>query len=73
MERVIRLTIERLPEGVYLGQSEDVRGLVVQGDTVEDVLNYADDVARILLEYEGVPYDAPLTIVPIELPPALAA
>jgi hypothetical protein len=30
MERMIRLQIEKLPEGVYLGTSDDVQGLVVQ-------------------------------------------
>ena len=50
MERIIRLHIERLPEGVYLGTSEDVQGLVVQGNTVAEVIDYARDVERMLRE-----------------------
>ena len=30
MERIIRLHIEKLPEGVYLATSEDVQGLIAQ-------------------------------------------
>lgn len=48
MERIIRLHIEKLPEGVYLGTSDDVEGLVVQGETVAQVVEYAQDVARML-------------------------
>jgi predicted RNase H-like HicB family nuclease len=33
MEFVIRIQIERLPEGVYLATSEDLPGLVAQGRT----------------------------------------
>ena len=50
MERIIRLQIELLPEGVYLGTSDDVRGLVVQGNTVAEVVEYAQDCARMLRE-----------------------
>ena len=34
MERIVRLHIEKLPEGVYLRTSEDVPGLVAQGRTI---------------------------------------
>ena len=50
MQRVIRLHIERLPEGVYLATSEDVQGLVVQGRTIWETMEIARDVARKLLE-----------------------
>lgn len=50
MERIIRLHIERLPEGVYLGTSDDVQGLVVQADTVALLIEYAQDAARMLRE-----------------------
>jgi predicted RNase H-like HicB family nuclease len=50
MERVINLHIERLPEGVYLGTSEDVPGLVAQGDTVAETIEIARDLARIIFE-----------------------
>ena len=49
-ERIIRIHIERLPEGVYLATSEDVQGLVAQGRTVAETLEIARDVARKLIE-----------------------
>nr|WP_295660268.1 hypothetical protein [Polymorphobacter sp.] len=52
MPRIVHLTVEYLPENVYLGYSEDVQGLVVQADTIGDLLEYADDIARILIEDE---------------------
>ena len=52
-ERVIKIHITRLPEGVYLATSDDVQGLVVQGRTVAETLEIARDVARKLLEAQG--------------------
>jgi predicted RNase H-like HicB family nuclease len=45
----ITLEIERLPEGPYLGTSPELPGLVVQGDSVEEVLRLAPDVAHDLI------------------------
>jgi predicted RNase H-like HicB family nuclease len=53
MERIVRLHIEKLPEGVYLATSDDVPGLVAQGRTVTETLEIARDVARRLLEEQG--------------------
>ena len=53
MERIVRLHIEKLPEGVYLATSGDVPGLVAQGRTVTETLEIARDVARRLLEEQG--------------------
>ena len=50
MEKIIRLRVEKLPEGVFLATSEDVQGLVAQGRTVEETLEIAKDVAKKLLE-----------------------
>ena len=50
MEQIIRIHIEKLPEGVYLGTSEDIQGLVAQGRTVAETLEIARDVACRLLE-----------------------
>ncbi len=50
MERVVRLHIERLPEGVYLATSDDVQGLVAQGRTIRETVEIAHDVAKKLLE-----------------------
>ena len=49
-ERILRLRITRLPEGVYLATSDDVQGLVAQGRTVAETVEIARDVARKLLE-----------------------
>lgn len=50
MEKTVRINIQRLPEGVYLAKSEDIRGLVVQGRTVVETLEIARDVTRKLME-----------------------
>jgi predicted RNase H-like HicB family nuclease len=52
-ERVVRLHIEHLPEGVYLATSEDVQGLIAQGRTVAEVVEIARDVARKLIEAQS--------------------
>ena len=53
MERIIKLHIERLPEGVYLATTDDIQGLVAQGHTVAETLEIARDIARKLLEEQG--------------------
>lgn len=50
MERMIKVHVERLPEGVFLATSEDVPGLVAQGRTVTETLEIARDVVRKLFE-----------------------
>ncbi len=52
-ERVVRIHITRLPEGVYLATSDDVQGLVAQGRTVTETLEIARDVARKLIEAQS--------------------
>jgi predicted RNase H-like HicB family nuclease len=54
MERMVRLHIERLPEGPYLATSDQVQGLVAQGRTIAETIEIARDVARKLLEEQGV-------------------
>ena len=49
-EAVIRLQIERLPEGGWLATSADVPGLVAQGRTISETIEIAQDVARKLVE-----------------------
>jgi len=34
MERIVKIHIEKLPEGFYLATSDDIQGLVAQGRTV---------------------------------------
>lgn len=50
MEKIISLRIEKLPEGAYLATSRDLPGLVVQGGTIAETLDFARDVARQLIE-----------------------
>lgn len=54
MEKKISLHIERLPEGIWLATSNDVQGLVAQGRTINETLEIARDVAKKLLEEQGV-------------------
>ena len=53
MEHIISLHIEKLPENVYVATSDDVQGLVVQGRTIEETIEYAHDVARKILEAQA--------------------
>lgn len=52
-ERIVRIHITKLPEGVYLATSDDVQGLVAQGRSVAETLEIARDVARKLLEAQS--------------------
>ncbi len=46
MERIVKVHIEKLPEGVYLATSDDIQGLVAQGRTVSETMEIARDVTR---------------------------
>jgi predicted RNase H-like HicB family nuclease len=63
MEFAISIQIEELPEGFWLASSEELSGLVAQGQTVAETLDIARDVARKLIdarrEREG---DVPLSM-----------
>jgi predicted RNase H-like HicB family nuclease len=50
MERIVNLQIEKLPEGVYLATSDNVQGLVVQGNSIVETIEIARDVAKKLIE-----------------------
>ena len=52
-ERIVRIHVEKLPEGVYLATSDDVQGLVAQGKTITETLEIARDVARKLIEAQS--------------------
>jgi antitoxin HicB len=49
-EFAIRLHIEPLEEGGYLATSPDVQGLVVEGRTRMECVEFAQDVARKIAE-----------------------
>jgi len=53
MERLLRLHVEALDEGGYLATSDEVQGLVAQGQTVQETLQIAEVVARRLLEAQA--------------------
>ena len=59
MEMVINLHIEKLPEGLWLATSDDLKGLVAQGRTVNETLEIARDVARKLIEAGATSSPAP--------------
>jgi len=59
MERMIKIHIEKLPEGPYLATSDDIQGLVAQGRTVVETIEIARDVARKLIEEQGWDLDSP--------------
>ena len=50
MEKMVKIHIKKLPEGVYLATSDEVQGLVAQGRTVTETIEIARDVAKKLLE-----------------------
>ncbi len=55
MENMIKIHLERLPEGFYLATSDDIQGLVAQGRTITETIEIARDVARKLIEEQGLP------------------
>jgi predicted RNase H-like HicB family nuclease len=61
MEEIVKLHIEKLPEGVYLATSDDIQGLVAQGRTVWETLEIARDVARRLREAQEERNEKPST------------
>jgi len=54
MEQIVKIRVEKLPEGFYLATSEEIQGLVAQGRTVTETLEIARDVARRLLEAQAM-------------------
>jgi predicted RNase H-like HicB family nuclease len=50
MEKLVNLQIEKLPEGVYLATSDNIQGLVVQGNSIVETIEIARDVAKKLIE-----------------------
>ncbi len=53
MEHIVKLHIEKLPEGAYIGTSHNVPGLVAQGCTIGETIEIARDIARKLVEAEA--------------------
>jgi predicted RNase H-like HicB family nuclease len=55
MERIVVIHIQKLPKGLYLATSDELQGLVVQGQTVAETIESARDVAKHLMELEDEP------------------
>ncbi|MBJ7296317.1 DUF1902 domain-containing protein [Dolichospermum sp. UHCC 0684] len=55
MQTLIRLKIERFIEDgqeYFVATSEDLQGLVTEGKTVQEAIEIAEDVAKVLLDLE---------------------
>lgn len=50
IERIVKLHIEKFPEGFYLTTSDNLKGLIVQGRTITETIEIAKDVAKKLIE-----------------------
>lgn len=59
MEHIVKIHIEKLPEGVYLATSEKLPGLVAQGRTITETVEIARDVVKKLLEAQEERDDQP--------------
>lgn len=56
MKTLIKLTIERFEEGekeYYVATSDEVQGLVAEGETIEETVEIAEDLVRMLLEIDS--------------------
>jgi len=53
MERIVNLQIEKLPEGVYLATSDNIQGLLVQGNSIVETIEIARDVAKNSLKHKS--------------------
>ena len=68
MEKIIKLKIVKLPEGIYLATSDDVQGLVAEGRTITETIEIARDVAKKLLELQGEPILDEINVTNLEIP-----
>jgi predicted RNase H-like HicB family nuclease len=50
VERIVKLHIQKLPEGFYLATSDNIQGLVAQGRTITETIEMAKDIAKKLIE-----------------------
>jgi len=69
MEYLVMIEIEPLEEGGYLATSDSIQGLVVQGRTIAETIEIAQDVAKKLIE-SCIEHGDPL---PVTLEPAQKA
>ena len=53
MEKIVKIHIEKLPDGLYLATSDAIQGLIAQGRTIAETLEIAKDVAKKLIEAQS--------------------
>ena len=68
MEKIIKIKIEKLPEGVYLATSDEIQGLVAQGRTITETIEIARDVVKKLLELQEENLTTEKELKKIEIP-----
>jgi len=49
---IIPITITYLPEGFFLATNDVLPGLIVQGSSIDEIIEIAEDVARHLISIE---------------------
>ena len=49
MEKLITLSIQQAPDGIYVATSNDIKGLLVQGKTICETIDIAKRVAQKIL------------------------
>jgi predicted RNase H-like HicB family nuclease len=54
MERIVKMHIEKLPEGVYLATSDSIQGLIAQGRTISETIEIARDIVKKLIEAQEI-------------------
>jgi predicted RNase H-like HicB family nuclease len=67
MKTLIKLKIEKFEEQgkeYFLATSNELQGLVAEGKTIEEVIEIAEDVARVLLELEQENKQVQLRTIP---------
>ncbi len=57
----LTVTVRELPEGVFLGTSDDLPGLIIEADTRDELIDIARSMAAELLELEGLSPDRRIT------------
>lgn len=50
---LVMVRVRQLPEGVYLGVSDDLPGLIIEAESREELIDEAREMAQALLEESG--------------------
>lgn len=68
MGKIIKLKIQKLPEGVFLATSDEIQGLVAQASTLQETIEIAHDLAKTLLVLQKDNFVAQNFEIEFELP-----